>query len=99
MIMNSFKTLCLAISILASSIVFAQANAKMSDKVPFQKYLKFEDGGLLQEEAISAFKKEYNLGKGYSFSSYKVTKDQTEMVHERFQEFYKGSRFFLKLGL
>ena len=40
MIMNSFKTLCLAISILASSIVFAQANAKMSDKVPFQKYLK-----------------------------------------------------------
>ena len=88
--MNSFKTLCLAISILASSIVFAQANAKMSDKVTFQKYLKFEDGGLLKEEAISAFKKEYNLGKGYSFSSYKVTKDQTEMVHERFQEFYKG---------
>ena len=88
--MKSIKIVFLTILFLASSIVFAQANAKMSDKVPFQKFLKFEDGGLLKEDAISAFKNEYNLGKGYSFSSLKITKDPTEMVHERFQEFYKG---------
>lgn len=88
--MNSVKFIFIAISIFTTSIVFAQANSKMSDKAPFQKYLKFEDGGLLKEDAISAFKKQYNLGKGYSFNSFKTTKDHTEMVHERFQEFYKG---------
>lgn len=88
--MNSVKSIFFAVSFLTTSIFFAQANAKMSDKTPFQKYLKFEDGGLLKEDAISAFKKQYNLSKGYSFSSFRITMDETEMVHERFQEFYKG---------
>jgi hypothetical protein len=59
--MKSIKIVLLTILFLASSIVFAQANAKMSDKVPFQKFLKFEDGGLLKEDAITAFKNEYNF--------------------------------------
>ena len=88
--MKSIKSILLAFTILASSFVFAQANAKMSDKSPYQKYLKFEDGGLLKEDAIAAFKMEYQLGKGYSFSSIKITTDPTGMAHERFQEFYKG---------
>lgn len=88
--MKSIKPIFIAIAILTNSIVFAQVNAKISDKAPFQKYLKFEEGGLLKEEAIATFKKEYNLGKGYSFNSYRTTKDGTEMIHERFQEYYKG---------
>jgi Zn-dependent metalloprotease len=88
--MKLIKPIFFVIAILANSIVFAQANAKMSDKTAYQKYLKFEEGGLLKDEAISAFKKKYNLGKGYSFIAYKTNKDGNEMVHERFQEFYKG---------
>jgi hypothetical protein len=59
--MKFIKPIFFVIAILANLIVFAQANAKMSDKTAYQKYLKFEEGGLLKEEAISAFKKKYNL--------------------------------------
>lgn len=88
--MKSIKSILFAIVILSNSIVFAQANAKMSDKAPYQKYIKFEEEGLSKEEAISAFKKEYGLEKGYSFNSIILTNDPTQMVHERLQEFYKG---------
>lgn len=84
---NYFKII--GLSLLLTSVTFAQKNEKYNGDTAFQKTLTLE-GFSTKENAIKKFLNLYNLDNLNTFESKKSTSDEAGFTHQRFQQFYKG---------
>lgn len=67
----------------------ATAQDAMKENAPFQKVIRF-DNDISKESAITSFLKRQGLDSDNSFIPAKETSDESGLVHQRHQQFYKG---------
>jgi bacillolysin len=61
----------------------------LKDDVAYQKTLKF-DNAIAKKDALNSFSKLYNLEAANTFVAKTETSDESGLVHQRHQQFYKG---------
>src|SRR6478672_11771319 len=84
------KTIYFSLVTLFFFSTFALAQNKMVEGAPFQKTVRFNTG-ISKDKAITSFSKKNGLDvANTTFESVKETSDETGMVHQRHQQFYKG---------
>ena len=84
------KKIYLSISLILSfSIAFAQEKNKIEEGVPHQKTISHQ-GQLTQKQALSTFSKTYKLDQNNTFSAFRSSTDRIGVIHERYQQYYKG---------
>ena len=83
------KFLILFIAFFSIFTGFSQINNKLSDKVAFQKTLKF-DYDVDYITAIQLFSSEFRLGKGNTFAIKNSSIDKNGVEHIRQEQFFKG---------
>ncbi|MCF6130843.1 M4 family metallopeptidase [Flavobacterium wongokense] len=79
------------IVLLASLFLAFCVNAqnRIKENAPFQKVVRFDEA-ISKENAIKYFLKQQGLDSDNSFVAARSTSDETGMVHQRHQQFYKG---------
>lgn len=79
----------LLLTVLFSCGILAQDLKKYNPNGAYQKTLKLENT-TSSGSAITQFSKNYNLDKDNTFVAKKENSDASGMIHQRFQQFYKG---------
>ena len=83
------KKHCLGLLIFLFISISSYAQNRFKENEPFQKVMHF-DKNISKEDAIKNFFKIQGLDSDNSFTASKETSDESGLVHQRHQQFYKG---------
>ena len=79
----------LGLIVFLSLSFFLNAQNKLKENEPFQKIIKF-DTNISKNNAITYFLNNQKLDSSNSFASSKETSDESGLVHQRHQQYYRG---------